>query len=439
MLWALALLGILPAAFVMNGEIDEDEVTSDAGGDASTEDVSAVEESPEEVTPVEDDRSEEDASPESTLATYDFTADGEDVVVSDFEPGEDTLTWHLLDDGLGTMTVDTILDDDEETIGVSLSYFDGDTQNSIDFLGLTELPENDVTIGITDPETGEETFFALALFDDDAALEPNDPTDADVETVQEFPSEEVISPNAAEGPSTLVEYELRAGGDTLVLEDEPLAEGTETSIVVTEDSTSIDTNGKLNIVTGSDGGDTISVGDAASVVYAGEGDDTLVAGDGTTLLYGGSGDDTIEGGHSENSGYVLDGEAGDDTITGGAADEVIIGGTGADTLNGGAGDDTLLIDNNDVASGGEGNDTFVLSEDEVAEDGFAKITDFETGIDMLSIAVAAEDVGDDPLEVNVELTEDGASSQVIVNGDVVAVLYGATDVSINDLNVAVSA
>ena len=82
--------------------------------------------------------------------------------------------------------------------------------------------------------------------------------------------------------------------------------------------------------------------------------------------------DTIKG---DNYSNKLIGNGGDDSLLGGSGDDFLIGGAGDDILNGGIGQDEL--------NGGSGYDIFVLGSGE----GFTTVTDFQLGIDQLSIGI----------------------------------------------------
>jgi Ca2+-binding RTX toxin-like protein len=96
-------------------------------------------------------------------------------------------------------------------------------------------------------------------------------------------------------------------------------------------------------------------GDADPLVEgtrATKGDDLLSGSDGNDTLAGGNGDDVLLGG------------AGNDILNGGAGDDILVGGTGADVLHGGAGDDLLIGgEGADVLNGGAGNDVIVWEGD----------------------------------------------------------------------------
>ncbi len=120
-------------------------------------------------------------------------------------------------------------------------------------------------------------------------------------------------------------------------------------------------------VTGSDNADVI----APSVFLALTGSDTIGGLGGNDEIAGGLGRDLISGGAG---GDLLFGNGGVDRLSGGGAADRLVGGTGGDRLDGGAGKDIL--------TGGAGADVFRFA----PGDGADRITDFEDGIDHLSLA-----------------------------------------------------
>lgn len=100
-------------------------------------------------------------------------------------------------------------------------------------------------------------------------------------------------------------------------------------------------------------------------------------------------DNTVSG--FKNSNDVINGQNGNDTIKGDGGDDLLRGGGQNDRLWGEKGEDTLIGDSGDdwltggegrdTLTGGTGSDTFVLSD----KNGGDRITDFEDGIDRLSL------------------------------------------------------
>lgn len=186
--------------------------------------------------------------------------------------------------------------------------------------------------------------------------------------------------------------------------------GTDATLVWRSDGTAyLETEGTLNIVNGGAGDDVLAAGDDAAMMTGGAGADVLYGGDGSAVLSGGEGDDILYAGDDIQSDYVLSGDS------------------GADQLFGGDGSDTLILDRADVASGGEGADDFILYS---GSDGdHAQITDFIVGEDALHLVVDQTEMPD----LNVRPTDDGLSSQVSVDGVVIAVLQGAPNATASDI------
>ncbi|MDJ0627806.1 MAG: calcium-binding protein [Rhodobacter sp.] len=281
---------------------------------------------------------------------------------------------------------------------------------------------------------------------------------------------------------------LGGGDDTLSLADDGQP-GTGTgSIGLVEGTPVIDHGTGIAVVDGGAGDDSLTAGDGAAFVFGGEGADTLTAGDGAAALFGGEGadqlagaaagglldgglgDDTVTGGPGgdtiEGGEHATD-LAGDDSLTGGAGDDLIRGGYGSDTLtggdgndlidhlgrveervieehrefawhldgdadslSGGAGDDTLIMDDDDVAEGGAGQDLFWVYGDGA---GAAEILDFRVGDDFLRLTLNPHILPTGSPEVMVEPSPDGADALVSVNGDLVAVLRGAPGATASDV------
>lgn len=471
MLWALALLGLVPAAFVVTDLEDQSEKESsddsetdgatvetgtgdtlEGGGDLldfSDEDQLSGATTVEDDLGAEDEASTPDESSDVLGDDYTVSLGSGETLFADFVAEEDHVTLSLNDGGTGEFIVESLLDENGDEIGTSLSYATEEDETILAFLGYDELPVDDISVDIVDPETGESTLYALTELGDFGALEPNDPdipdeagpegSDGDnVLAVNdpEIPDEpgpdssaddEVLSPDVDDIESTgtltgeTVEYNLSDEGVTFVLSDDPMQGGTDAVLTLDGNGQpTIETEGTLNVVTGGAGDDAIATGDDAAIVNAGAGDDTIYGGDGTAILSGGEGNDTIYAGNDTGSSYVLSGDE------------------GADTLYGGDGDDSLLMDAEDTATGGAGADEFWLYYDANADVGHAEISDFAEGEDMLRVTLDPSDSFDGTLDVEVSQTDDGLSSQVIVNGDIVAVLYGSPDVTLADIVVEVS-
>jgi len=100
--------------------------------------------------------------------------------------------------------------------------------------------------------------------------------------------------------------------------------------------------------------------------------------------WGTSADETLQA-TAQNS--YLNGREGKDTLDGGLGDDMLVGGSGHDVIKGGDGDDLLAGEiGHDVLTGGKGRDGFYY----VTADPFYNdvITDFEAGVDFISIHMA---------------------------------------------------
>jgi Ca2+-binding RTX toxin-like protein len=177
---------------------------------------------------------------------------------------------------------------------------------------------------------------------------------------------------------------------------------------------------------GGDGDDRLFGGGGDGLLIGGAGNDALTGGADDDRLFGGLGDDTLEGGFGND---VLVAGEGQDLLMGGAGDDTLFGFTpdptgqdidGADFLNGGDGADVLVLGSGDIASGGAGGDTFVLGS-WIDPDDTVHITDFEPGVDRLTIAYDA--TGDAP-ELTTAYDADAGGLLILIDGDPVAILEG---------------
>lgn len=196
-------------------------------------------------------------------------------------------------------------------------------------------------------------------------------------------------------------------------------------------------NGRADddVITAGGGNDTLrgGVGDdrlagqsGDDLMSGGLGDDVLMGGEGNDTARGGAGDDWLDGGWGDDA---LSGGAGDDTVDGGAGNDTLNAGTGTDFLNGGAGDDVLRLTPGTMASGGEGADRFELTQGS-AEVGAATVSDYDPATDQL--VVMLEPWGDgQPPEVSVQ--DDGEDALILVDGQIVARVLGASGLPVDRL------
>ncbi len=205
------------------------------------------------------------------------------------------------------------------------------------------------------------------------------------------------------------------------------------------------------------GDDRAAMGAGNDIVEAQDGNDSVAGGNGADLVYGGAGHDWLDGGLDNDS---LGGDAGNDVLAGGSGSDVLAGGAGndvisgftaqggatasmtaadgADQLFGGLGDDRLILGRSDTATGGAGADRFEM--DGRWHDGASvfTISDYSAQDDQLVFHYApASDPDTSALltpTVEVRLSSDGQSSLVVINGTVVAMVEGVTDLRASDIS-----
>lgn len=163
-----------------------------------------------------------------------------------------------------------------------------------------------------------------------------------------------------------------------------------------------------DIITGSDGGDAI----------AGRG--------GSDLIDGGAGNDTLFG----DGGYIFsyDVDDGGDRITF----------LETDTINGGDGDDIIISVNGNEITGGEGDDVFVI---ESAPGALTApeplpptlITDFTPGEDVILLRRVDASLSAEANGVSLTPLEDGTGTELRVEGNVVAVIVGGQNLTLDDI------
>jgi len=169
----------------------------------------------------------------------------------------------------------------------------------------------------------------------------------------------------------------------------------------------------------------VALGDGAQMSGNG-GNDILHAYEGDAILNGGEGNDTLLG----NASPVRFGQ--DTRVT----NVDTMSNSSLDTLIGGDGDDLLELSRGDLGTGGDGEDIFrVFANDDDLVLNAATITDFSPSEDSLVIQVGGGDPWDyhDPsydLADRVSYSDDGVTTSVIVDGEIVANIEGVTELSI---------
>jgi VCBS repeat-containing protein len=206
------------------------------------------------------------------------------------------------------------------------------------------------------------------------------------------------------------------------------------------------------VITGTEGDDTLVGGQSADELHGGAGNDLLLAGAHTVVLDGGAGFDTVSyaaatsavtvdlrgegntGGwaagetltsieqlvgsdyndifHAGDAGLVMDGGKGDDQLFGGAGNDTLIGGTGNDTLSGGGGADTFVWQ-----AGDSGTDT---------------VADFQLGTDTLDLGALLGDAAKGGLENLLSFKVSGTGDSLVSTIDI-STTPGAAPVQSIDL------
>jgi len=182
--------------------------------------------------------------------------------------------------------------------------------------------------------------------------------------------------------------------------------GTEQDDVLTgtDGNDSIDALGGSDTVNGGDGVDTIYGQDGNDSLEGGKGDDYVRGNDGNDAIYGFGGDDDMKGGDGDDS---ISGNQGNDTLSGSKGNDLLRGGDGDDTINGGVGTDTISGgEGRDTLTGWSGTDIFRFEGEDMATGDL--ITDFEVGFDVIELEY------DDVTSVN-DLTISDIDGGVVVH------------------------
>ncbi|MCI5047464.1 MAG: hypothetical protein MRY59_08165 [Aquisalinus sp.] len=124
-----------------------------------------------------------------------------------------------------------------------------------------------------------------------------------------------------------------------------------------------DTLSEIEIVQGSEFGDTLTGSSDDETLNGGGGDDIISGGIGRDVISGGAGEDNLTGGSGVDTisggadNDTIFGNGSDDDLFGNDGDDFIDGGGARDFIEGGAGDDELIGgDGGDDIFGGDGND-----------------------------------------------------------------------------------
>ena len=320
-------------------------------------------------------------------------------------------TWTLTTSDLDGLTITPPADDDSDfTLTVTASTVDenGDTLTTVKTLNVEVTGVADVpTVTVSDASGDVDTVIAL---DVSAALTDTDGSETLSVTIDGVPADAELSAGTdnGDGSWTLTAGELDgltitpASGDAddfaltvtaTSSEDGTVATSTATINVVVSEAVSNLATPYDDILTGSDGNDTIDALAGNDFVYGEDGDDILDGGAGSDYLSGGEGDDELI--YSADGTWDSSREA-ENTVTG---ETVNLDGKTAshDVFDGGAG--------NDVVSLTVGDDAIFL------DDRYSVFPD-----------------GDGPRIVNVETINAGAGNDIV---DLTSDIYGYGDVTLN--------
>lgn len=193
-------------------------------------------------------------------------------------------------------------------------------------------------------------------------------------------------------------------------------------------------------------------GTSSDKMFGGDGNDTLHGSNHGDLIEGNAGDDKLFG-HGGND-TLISFDAGHDTLIGGAGNDTLHGylvqkqpdGVSyvvedhqADHLHGGLGKDTLFLGSDDVGTGGHDADSFHVSWD--VEHGHpAQITDYNPKLDKIYVDFTSNhadagmtDIKAQEHTITTEPMKDGEGTAILINGQEIAHVLGATHLSASDI------
>ena len=156
-----------------------------------------------------------------------------------------------------------------------------------------------------------------------------------------------------------------------------------------------------------------TTGENSYIIYGTEGSETIVLGDTNNFIETNGGDDSITVGNGNN---IINAGDGDDTIIAGAGDDIIIGGSGNDTIHGGAGANVYKFEigfGHDVLNNFDGGDIPEESKNK------ADIIEFGEGINPAEVQMSRDyldlilTIGNDKLTIYKYFSEAGESSYTV--------------------------
>jgi hypothetical protein len=400
MIFALLLLGVLPV--VVLPLLGEAEGADEPGpGAAADEDMAASGHNETDATSEGGDHFDALKSDESVLSpeAADYVAPpaepgesyasegadtGRDIYIkagqgdtelADFRAGEDHLTLVLDDGGTGEFTVGLT----EDGTAAELSYQPLEGEGfTLRFAGHEVVPLDDIELLLSDPVTGETSGAALADLLVPADGEDDGDDTADWDGAGDDSASEDGEGDSGRGDESGDESGGDGGGEANVDPDCGTAEEPPLRPVIEPDLTG----------GGSDPEDVALAPVIAPDVPGPGGDEPAL---------------------TPQSGDTVDAP-----------------------VKGGRFDDDLDIYAGDIATGGAGQDTFWRYYDTDADVGYARITDFTVGEDMLRVTLNPAAVAEG-YTVEVITTPDGLDARALVNGEIVALLQGAPGASAADV------
>lgn len=187
-------------------------------------------------------------------------------------------------------------------------------------------------------------------------------------------------------------------------------------------------------------------------VFGSDEDDTLHGSRSGDLIEGNGGDDKVYG--RAGADHLVGFDAGQDTLYGGKGNDTLHGfmvqtlpddssfvieDHQADHLHGGTGKDSLYLASDDVGTGGRGADSFHLSWD--VEAGHpAQITDYNPKQDKICVEYTANHADEamtqaqpDEQTITTEPMAHGAGMAIMLNGQAIAHVLGATHLNASDV------
>jgi Ca2+-binding RTX toxin-like protein len=306
---------------------------------------------------------------------------------------------------------------DAYTFGVSGAAINSDMLPDISFSGVEDLvvstgPGADVVSGDGGKGTGLAFPVAFSVYGGDGddvltggAITSNLFGGEGNDTFKQQTAKVADIMDGGNG-TDVVDYSVRAATVTVTIGDGNANDG---------EAGELDNVGATieNVIGGSAADNISAAADltvVAHTITGNDGDDTLTGGDAADILNGGKGNDTLTGGLGDDT---LNGNDGDDTLIGGADNDILNGNDGDDVLQGGTGNDTL--------NGGKGSDTADYS-DRVA----AVTVDLDGSKTLAQVGVAGEKdiINPSASSADVENLRGGGANDILTGNGVANIIWG---------------